>query len=318
LLLGPTGAGKSQLARRIHDLKKLKRQVAGPFIEVNCATLRGDAAMSALFGHRKGAFTGAASERAGLLRSADGGMLFLDEIGELGLDEQAMILRAIEEKRFLPMGADVEVGSDFQLIAGTNRDLSRCVADGTFREDLYARLNLWTFTLPGLAQRREDIEPNLDYELDRHAEREGERVSFNKEARTRFLTFAGAPRATWNGNFRDLAASVTRMATFAPKGRIDVATVDGEVARLLRLWSGNAEWSDGLNAALAPGQLAEIDPFDRVQLAYVVQVCRESGSLSEAGRRLFAASRERRASTNDADRLRKYLARFGLDFALLL
>jgi transcriptional regulatory protein RtcR len=185
LLMGPTGAGKSQLARRIHDLKKLKRQVVGSFVEVNCATLRGDGAMSALFGHRKGAFTGAASERAGLLRSADRGM------------------RAIEEKRFLPMGADVEVGSDFQLIAGTNRDLDHCVAEGTFREDLYARLNLWTFTLPGLARRREDIEPNLDYELDRYAEREGERVSFNKEARTRFLAFAGSPAATWNGNFRD-------------------------------------------------------------------------------------------------------------------
>lgn len=314
LLMGPTGAGKSQLARRIHDLKKVKRQVAGPFVEVNCATLRGDSAMSALFGHRKGAFTGAASDRAGLLRSADKGILFLDEIGELGLDEQAMILRAIEDKRFLPVGADSEVASDFQLIAGTNRDLARSVAEGTFREDLFARLNLWTFALPGLAQRREDIEPNLDYELDRHAEREGERVSFNKEARARFLAFAVSPAAPWNGNFRDLAASVTRMATFAPKGRIDVATVDGEVARLARLWSGGPAGDDGLAAVLDPSQLAAIDPFDRVQLAYVVAVCRESSSLSGAGRRLFAASRERRASTNDADRLRKYLARFDLDF----
>lgn len=317
LLMGPTGAGKSQLARRIHDLKKMKRQVAGPFVEVNCATLRGDGAMSALFGHRKGAFTGAAADRPGLLRSADGGMLFLDEIGELGLDEQAMILRAIEDRRFLPMGADVEVASDFQLIAGTNRDLGRCIAEGTFREDLYARLNLWTFALPGLAARREDIAPNLDYELDRHAEREGMRVSFNKEARARFLDFATSPRASWNGNFRDLAASVTRMATFTPKGRINVATVDGEVVRLERLWSGGSNRSDGLETVLSAAQLAEIDPFDRVQLAYVARVCRESPSLSEAGRRLFAASRERRASTNDADRLRKYLTRFGLEFATL-
>ncbi|GAB7550869.1 RNA repair transcriptional activator RtcR [Novosphingobium sp. 11B] len=317
LLMGPTGAGKSQLARRIHDLKKVKRQVSGPFVEVNCATLRGDSAMSALFGHRKGAFTGAAADRAGLLRSADKGILFLDEIGELGLDEQAMILRAIEDKRFLPVGADSEVASDFQLIAGTNRDLARCVAEGTFREDLYARLNLWTFTLPGLARRREDIEPNLDYELDRHAEREGERVSFNKEARARFLAFATSPAATWNGNFRDLAASVTRMATFAPKGRIDVATVDSEVARLERLWSGGRSSEDGLSNVLSAEQVAAIDPFDRVQLAYVVAVCRESASLSDAGRRLFAASRERRASTNDADRLRKYLARFELEFTSL-
>lgn len=314
LLMGPTGAGKSQLARRILDLKKLKRQVGGNFVEVNCATLRGDSAMSALFGHKKGAFTGAAADRAGLLRSADGGMLFLDEIGELGLDEQAMILRAIEDKRFLPVGADKEAESDFQLIAGTNRDLARCVAEGSFREDLFARLNLWTFALPGLAQRREDIAPNLDYELDRHAEREGERITFNKEARERYLSFATSPLARWPGNFRDLAASVTRMATFSPKGRIDVETVVSEIARLTRLWAGGDQHGDGLDYLLGAEALAAIDPFDRIQLAYVIETCQASRSLSEAGRQLFAASREKRASTNDADRLRKYLARFALDW----
>lgn len=314
LLMGPTGAGKSQLARRIFELKKLKRQVSGQFVEVNCATLRGDSAMSALFGHKKGAFTGAATDRPGLLRTADGGMLFLDEIGELGLDEQAMILRAIEDKRFLPVGADKEAGSDFQLIAGTNRDLAKCVAEGTFREDLYARLNLWTFELPGLAARREDIAPNLDYELDRHAEREGERVAFNKEARDRYLAFAMSAEAHWPGNFRDLAASVTRMATFSPKGRIDTDGVAAEVARLRRSWNGSLREGDGLGQFLDADALSLIDPFDRVQLGFVVATCQSSRSLSDAGRKLFAASREKRASTNDADRLRKYLARFGLDW----
>jgi transcriptional regulatory protein RtcR len=270
--------------------------------------------MSALFGHKKGAFTGAAADRPGLLRTADGGMLFLDEIGELGLDEQAMILRAIEDKRFLPVGADREAESDFQLIAGTNRDLAQCVADGTFREDLYARLNLWTFALPGLAQRREDIAPNLDYELDRHAEREGERVTFNKEARDRYLAFAMSGEALWPGNFRDLASSVTRMATFSPKGRIDSDVVASEIARLKRLWSGTDQHSDDLGTLLAGDALEALDPFDRVQLAFVVETCRASRSLSDAGRRLFAASRAKRASTNDADRLRKYLARFGIDW----
>jgi transcriptional regulatory protein RtcR len=317
LLMGPTGAGKSQLARRIYELKKLKRQVVGSFVEVNCATLRGDSAMSALFGHKKGAFTGAAADRAGLLRSADGGLLFLDEIGELGLDEQAMILRAIEDKRFLPVGADREAESDFQLIAGTNRDLAEAVREGRFRDDLLARLNLWTFALPGLSERREDIEPNLDYELDRHAERNGERISFNREARGRYLAFATSPAARWSGNFRDLAASVTRMATFAPKGRIDIDVVDAEIGRLQRQWGGEAGAGDGLETVLPVEHLADIDPFDRVQLARVVAVCRQSRSLSEAGRLLFAASRQRRASTNDADRLRKYLSRFGLDWALI-
>jgi transcriptional regulatory protein RtcR len=316
LLMGPTGAGKSRLARRIYELKRLKHQVKGPFVEVNCATLRGDGAMSALFGHRKGAFTGAVTDRQGLLRAADTGVLFLDEIGELGLDEQAMILRAIEEKRFLPVGSDKEAASTFQLIAGTNRDLARAVAEGRFRDDLFARLNLWTFALPGLAERREDIAPNLDYELDRFAEREGLRVTFNKEARERYLGFAGSAEARWTGNFRDLAASVTRMATFSPKGRIDLTCVEAEIGRLKRLWSSGAE-ADGLDGLLSPDQLAALDPFDRVQLAYVVAICRACRSLSEAGRQLFAASLARRSSANDADRLRKYLARFDLAWAQL-
>ncbi len=169
LLSGPTGAGKSRLARRIYELKRRREQVTGRFVEINCATLRGDGAMSALFGHRRGAFTGAVEDRGGLLRAADSGMLFLDEIGELGTDEQAMILRAVEEKRFLPVGTDLEVESNFQLTAGSNRDLRVEVTRGRFREDLLARLALWTFRLPSLAERREDIAPNLDYELAAHA-----------------------------------------------------------------------------------------------------------------------------------------------------
>jgi transcriptional regulatory protein RtcR len=233
LLIGPTGAGKSRLARRIYELRSQRRLLKGAFVEVNCATLRGDAAMSTLFGHRKGAFTGAASDRPGLLRGADGGMLFLDEIGELGLDEQAMLLRALEEKRFLPLGSDVEVESRFQLVAGTNRDLAAGVAEGRFREDLLARIDLRTFALPSLRDRREDIEPNIDDVLERLLGREA---------------------------------------------------------------------------------LAAIGRFDRIQLAEVVRICRASASLSEAGRSLFDVSRTRRALVDDADRLRKYLARFGLSW----
>ncbi|GLK57282.1 transcriptional regulatory protein RtcR [Methylopila capsulata] len=315
LLCGPTGAGKSQLARRIYELKKARRQVGGPFVEVNCATLRGDGAASALFGHVRGAFTGAASERAGLLRAADKGILFLDEIGELGPDEQAMALRAIEEKRFLPVGSDKEVGSDFQLIAGTNRDLSLDVRAGRFREDLLARLNLWTFDLPGLADRPEDIEPNLDFELARFSEREGLHVTINREARQRYLAFAASPAARWLANFRDLGASVTRMATLAPRGRIDAATVDEELARLRRAWASKADDDRDLLADLfGESELDGIDLFDRVQLVEVVKVCRREPTASAAGRALFAASRAKKASANDADRLRKYLGRFGLDW----
>jgi transcriptional regulatory protein RtcR len=312
LLTGPTGAGKSRLARRIYELKRTRRQVSGPFVEVNCATIRGDAAMSALFGHTKGAFTGAVKDRPGLLRTADGGILFLDEVGELGPDEQAMLLRALEEKRFLPVGADEEAESHFQLICGSNRDLAAEVACGRFREDLLARINLWTFALPGLRERPEDIEPNLAYELDQFAGATGAAVTFNKEARDRFLEFATSPAAAWAGNFRDLNGAVVRMATLAPSGRITVDVVEDEVRRLSAAWSAPACQDDLVTQTLGPDRAAGLDLFDRVQLAAVIEVCRRSRSLSDAGRTLFAASRLEKSQPNDADRLRKYLARFDL------
>jgi transcriptional regulatory protein RtcR len=319
LLMGPTGAGKSRLARRIFELKKVRHAVKGDFVDVNCATLRGDGAMSALFGHIKGAFTGALKDRPGLLRAADQGVLFLDEIGELGLDEQAMLLRALEEKTFLPLGADRESKSDFQLIAGTNRDLYQAVHEQRFREDLLARINLWTFRLPGLKERPEDIEPNLQFELEQYARRTGHRVAFSKEARETFLSFALSPAADWKANFRDLNAAVARMATLAQGGRISVSGVQEEASRLLLTWQGPSDKpnSDVLTTMLSPVQIQNIDPFEKVQLEHVLNVCKRSKSLSDAGRALFQASRAKKTSSNDADRLRKYLARFNLDWTLI-
>ncbi|MCA8921752.1 MAG: RNA repair transcriptional activator RtcR [Planctomycetes bacterium] len=315
LFCGPTGAGKSNLARRVYALRQAAHHVRGRLVEVNCATLRGDAAMSTLFGHVKGAFTGAARDRPGLLRAAHQGVLFLDEVGELGLDEQAMLLRALEEKRFLPLGADVEVESDFQLLAGTNRDLEQAVREGRFREDLLARIDLWTFRLPSLRERPEDLEPNLDHELEQTARRTGQRVTFNREAREAFLAFAA--RYPWPRNFRDLSACVTRLATLAPGGRITRAGVEAEVARLEGGGHVAGAAEGVLEEVLRPAQLAELDRFDRVQLEEVARVCRASTSLAAAGRTLFQASHRRRSTRNDGDRLRKYLAKYGLTFSEL-
>ena len=317
LLMGPTGAGKSQLARRIFELKQQRQQVTGRFVEVNCATIRGDQAMSALFGHVAGAFTGATGARPGLLCAAHEGMLFLDEIGELGIDEQAMLLRAIEEYRFLPVGADEEMCSQFQLIAGTNRNLAQEVSEGRFREDLLARIDLWTFRLPGLAERHEDIAPNLDYELEQYTARTGRKVTMNREARRRFLDFATSGQAIWKANFRDLGGAVIRMATLAPGGRITDEVVAVEIERLKATWATSITSEDDrvLSSILSPEQLAALDRFDRVQLAEVLRACRESKSLSAAGRMLFDRSRLQKKSSNDADRLRKYLARFGLQWS---
>ncbi|HEX6245248.1 MAG TPA: sigma 54-dependent transcriptional regulator, partial [Polyangiales bacterium] len=168
-----------------------------------------------------------------------------------------------------------------------------------------------------LAERREDIAPNLDYELERVARETGRQALFLSEARQRFLRFATGPDAVWRANFRDLSAALTRMATLAPAGRIRVQEVEDEIERLHASWrepEATRAGDERLVAVLGEAAAAELDLFDRAQLAVVLEVCAESASLSEAGRRLFAKSRERRASTNDADRLRKYLARFDLDF----
>lgn len=321
LVTGPTGAGKSMLARRIFELRQQRAGLLGKMVEVNCATLRGDQAMSTLFGHRRGAFTGAQADRAGLLKEADKGLLFLDEIGELGADEQAMLLRALEDKTFLPLGSDKAVSSDFQFIAGTNRDLRVEVAAGRFREDLLARINLWTFALPGLAERREDIAGNVEYELERFARLNRKQVRFNKEALELFLKFAHGPQALWSANFRDLNAAVMRMATLAPKGRITVPCVEAEMHRLRDGWKRPTERGsqegNWVERVLGEAEAERVDSFDRVQLEHVLCVCGTSTSLSDAGRRLFAMSRLAKAKSNDADRLKKYLARFGLEWGEL-
>jgi transcriptional regulatory protein RtcR len=178
-------------------------------------------------------------------------------------------------------------------------------------------MNLWTFRLPGLAERPEDIEPNLDYELEQFARRSSLRATLSKEVREQFLSFARSPAARWNANFRDLNACITRMATLSTGGRITREILTAELARLRSSWSIPAD-SENHHAILAsvldPKALEKMDLFDQVQLAAVIGVCRECATLSEAGRRLFGSTREKRKVQNDADRLRKYLARFGLDW----
>ena len=318
LITGATGAGKTKLVKRIFELKQQRGQISGKFVVVNCATLLGDKAMSALFGHSKGAFTGASENRNGLLKEADGGLLFLDEIAELGLDEQAMLLRAIEEKRYLPLGADKEIESRFQLVAGTNSNMNKIVAEGKFREDLLARINLWSYQLPSLKERIEDFEPNLDFELSEFARNAGHLVSFNKSARAKYMAFATSPTALWKANFRDLNSSVIRMATLSEGGRISEGNVEEEIIRLKSHWSegvqnANSPYANSIHL-LGEQQASQLDLFDQYLLSGVSQVCKDSKSMADAGRKLFGVSRLNKKSTNDSHRLKQVLAKYGLSF----
>ena len=315
LLTGETGTGKSRLAKRIYQLKKQRHQLDGVLVEVNCATLRGDNAMSTLFGHCKGAFTGAIQARSGLLRQADGGLLFLDEIGELGLDEQAMLLHAIEHKVFMPFGSDKPISSHFQLITGTNMNLFEAVQQGRFRKDLLARINLWQYHLPSLRDRIEDLLPNIDYELMRYAQKNQMNIRFNQAAKAAYLDFSYSKAALWTANFRDLHASIIRMSTLSEGGRINEAIVQIEIKRLKNDWQFDQPVSKN-QLSLIPPHL-KLDLFEQIQLNQVIEICQQSESLAEAGRTLFNISRLSKAKNNDSHRLRQYLKKYHLDFKKL-
>ena len=324
LLTGPTGAGKSVLAKRIYDLKKKKKDggITEKFIAVNCATLGGNLAQGLLFGYKKGAFTGATSDHDGYLLEANKGLLFLDEIGELPMESQTMLLKAIEEKKFRPLGGTTDATSDFQLVCGTNKDLDLAVENGTFREDLLARIDLWRFRLPGISERREDIEPTLDEQLARVSRTLNREVGITPDARARFLKYALDPDTTWAGNFRDLNGMITRLATLAD-GDIGVQNVEEEIARTQQLARRRVQSSPSISAAAPSSNLADylgedgvagLDLIERAQLEKVISVCRESESAADAGKKLYAVSRMSKKTANDSDRLSKYLLKYGLTF----
>jgi two-component system, NtrC family, nitrogen regulation response regulator NtrX len=310
LISGPPGAGKETAARLIHAASPRAR---GEFVAISAAGMTPGSLDLEFFGEEG---EEGRPKKIGVFERAHGGTLYIDDLADMPRETQSRLLRVLVEQRFRRVGGDTDVQVDVRVVSSTSRDLREEIVAGRLREDLFHRLNVVPIRVPGLAERREDIEPNLEFELDRFGREQGEQVRFNVEAKRRYLAFAVSPRAAWAGNFRELSASVTRMATLADAGRITEALAEQEVERLTRTWSspGGAGVADGYVDAVFGARAAELDLFDRAQLERVLDVCRVSASLSEAGRTLFAVSRQSKKQPNDADRLRKYLARFGLDW----
>ncbi len=219
LLLGESGTGKEVAAQAIHAFSDRR---AGPFVAVNCAALADTLLDSELFGHEKGAFTGAAVQRRGRIELADGGTFFLDEIGELKLDLQAKLLRVLQERRFERVGGTRTLTANVRWIAATNRDLASNVDSGSFREDLYHRLAVFPIHLPALRERREDIEP-LTRVLLKQIAHELARPGLELEP----TAIEWITTQEWPGNVRELRNALERAAILAEGGRIRLADVRG-------------------------------------------------------------------------------------------
>jgi two-component system response regulator HydG len=269
LLLGETGTGKERVAHAIHQLSP---RASGRFVAVNCAAIPAELLESELFGHAKGAFSGAAADRAGLFEEAGGGTLFLDEIAELRFSLQAKLTRALEERAVRRIGESSERPVDARLVTATHRDMEAMVAEGSFREDLWYRLNVAAVRIPPLRERKEDIELLASHFLKERTPVRGRRiVGFSSAAVAVMEGF------DWPGNVRQLRAAVERACVVSVGERIDVGDLPPEISgspprddRLAKL--ADLTWSE----AVEEGRIA-------AARAYLEEVLdRHQGRVSEA------------------------------------
>src|SRR5580698_3667896 len=202
LILGETGTGKELIARALHAQSK---RLSRPFIRVNCAAIPASLIASELFGHEKGAFTGALQRRLGRFEAANHGTIFLDEIGELPIETQIALLRVIQEREFERVGSSQPISVDVRIIAATNRDLKAAVTAGAFREDMFYRLNVFPIQMPSLRERADDIPLLVDHLIERYAKKAGRKVSKMKEGTIEMLQ-----AYEWPGNVRELQNVIER------------------------------------------------------------------------------------------------------------
>jgi PAS domain S-box-containing protein len=214
LIMGETGTGKELIARAIHKRSKRSER---PFISVNCAAVPASLIMSELFGHEKGAFTGAVQRRLGRFELAEGGTLFLDEVGDLPAETQIALLRVLQEREFERVGGTEILRADVRVIAATNRDLQRAIADGAFRSDLYYRLNVFPVELPPLRERKEDVPLLVSYFVDRYAKRAGKKIKHIQKKTLEMLQ-----EYSWPGNVRELQNVIERSLIIAETNEFSI------------------------------------------------------------------------------------------------
>ncbi len=302
LVLGETGTGKEVVARNLHYMSARRTK---PFVPVNCGAIPAELLESELFGHEKGAFTGAITARQGRFELAQGGTLFLDEIGDMPMALQVKLLRVLQEKTFERVGSNRTIQADVRIIAATHRNLERQVAEGRFREDLFYRLNVFPIEMPPLRDRREDI-PLLVNELIARLEAAGApavRLSPN--------ALVSLSRYDWPGNVRELANLIERLAILYPYGVVDVGDLPTKYrhAEGLTVSSAPALASDDRSGAMVTSSVAVLprdglnlkDYMAELEIAFINQALSEAGGVVAR-----AADRLQMRRTTLVEKMRKY------------
>jgi two-component system response regulator HydG len=280
LLTGETGTGKERVARMIHGYST---RTGKTFVAINCGALAEGLLESELFGHVKGAFTGAVTARSGMFREADGGTLFLDEIGDISPALQVRLLRAIQEREIVPVGAETAVPVDVRLIASTRRDLSAMVRAGSFREDLYYRLHVVTLMLPPLRERRQDLPALVEHFLLGQAARLGRGpIGIEPAAQAALLAY------DWPGNVRELENVIERAVVLA---RHDVLSADDLPEEIRRGPTNLSVPSSGAGQPSAPADAATMLSLDEVDRLHVLRVLEAVNGNREEAARILGISR---------------------------
>ena len=248
LILGESGTGKEMVARSIHYSGPFRDK---PFIPVDCGSLVPTLIESELFGYVKGAFTGANQSKDGLMTMAEGGTIFLDEVGELPVDLQAKMLRAIQEKEIRPVGSTRRVPINVRILAATNRDLEQCVMQGTFRRDLYFRLNVLSLRIPSLRERRQDIPLLIGHFLDRMTRTSGQEKILSDDALKALLAY------DWPGNVRELENCLERTYAFTSGPLIHTTDLPREIAKIPESTNSNGNGNGNGHSKIIP--MAELE-----------------------------------------------------------
>ncbi|MBL8600582.1 MAG: sigma-54-dependent Fis family transcriptional regulator [Myxococcales bacterium] len=274
LITGESGTGKELAARALHNGSDRRDR---PFVVLNCGAVPAELMESELFGHEKGAFTGATSKHLGMFRDADGGTLFLDEVGEIALPLQVKLLRALQEKKVRPVGASQEIAVDVRIVAATNRDLAQMVRDRTFREDLFYRLNVLRVHLPPLRDRREDLPSLIEHFRARFAREQGrELVAFSSEATRALLGY------DWPGNIRQLENAVERAVTLAQGNTVALDDLPPEAL--------GARLSEGAEVALGKEGLDLEATLERIERSLLRQALERAGGVRTNAAKILGLS----------------------------